>query len=145
MCEVATPGQGARHPEQELANRVLEDLNRSGLLTFRPADAHVFHLHSDYGYPIPTLDRDEALAACCPPCRKTHLSRGRFGAWKYEVLWTLRHAASAVNRSCRGAGGDLDQSGEGECRRSRPIDGTPRILSFGHHCPVLGPVPPARL
>ncbi len=102
MCEVATPGQDAMHPEQKLANQVMEDLNQSGLLTFRPADARVFHLHSDYGYPIPTLDRDEALAALLPALQKKNIwSRGRFGAWKYEVAnmdHSVMQGVEVVNR-----------------------------------------------
>jgi len=102
MCEVATPGQGATHPEQKLASQVLEDLNQSGLLSFRPADARVFHLHSDYGYPIPTLDRDEALAALLPGLQKQNIwSRGRFGAWKYEVAnmdHSVMQGVEVVNR-----------------------------------------------
>lgn len=40
----------------------------------------------DHGYPTPHLDRDGALAEALPYLQdKDILSRGRFGAWKYEV------------------------------------------------------------
>jgi len=39
-----------------------------------------------YSYPVPTLGRDKALAAIQPYLEsKSVYSRGRFGAWKYEV------------------------------------------------------------
>nr|RBQ88785.1 hypothetical protein FVER53263_11136 [Fusarium verticillioides] len=40
----------------------------------------------DHGYPTPTLERDAALSEALPYLYdKDILSRGRFGAWKYEV------------------------------------------------------------
>jgi protoporphyrinogen oxidase len=40
----------------------------------------------DYAYPIPTVNRDLALKAIQPYLMKKDVfSRGRFGAWKYEV------------------------------------------------------------
>lgn len=86
LCEVATPGGAAMPSESALAAQVLGDLRRSGLLEFAPEQAHVFHLKADYGYPIPSLDRDAALADLLPALEARHIySRGRFGAWKYEV------------------------------------------------------------
>lgn len=39
-----------------------------------------------YSYPVPTLSRDKALHAIQPFLEgKGIFSRGRFGAWKYEV------------------------------------------------------------
>ena len=41
---------------------------------------------ADYGYPIPGLDRDAALAEILPFFESEIVySRGRFGLWKYEV------------------------------------------------------------
>ncbi|KAK8052579.1 hypothetical protein PG993_003964 [Apiospora rasikravindrae] len=40
----------------------------------------------DHGYPTPSVERDEALARALPYLQDNGiLSRGRFGAWKYEV------------------------------------------------------------
>jgi len=40
----------------------------------------------DYGYPVPTLRRDEALQLLIPWLESQGIaSRGRFGGWKYEV------------------------------------------------------------
>jgi hypothetical protein len=39
-----------------------------------------------YSYPIPTLDRDRALAVLQPALMAQGIySRGRFGAWRYEI------------------------------------------------------------
>ena len=47
-------------------------------------DTHV--IERDYTYPIPGLERDAALAAVHPFLEsKSIYSRGRFGAWRYEV------------------------------------------------------------
>ena len=41
---------------------------------------------ADYGYPVPTLQRDNALRAIQPRLEEKDIySRGRFGGWKYEV------------------------------------------------------------
>lgn len=40
----------------------------------------------EYGYPIPTLDRDALLRTIQPFLLDNHVySRGRYGAWKYEI------------------------------------------------------------
>lgn len=61
-------------------------LVRAGLL---PAEASVvsrFHRVLPHGYPVPTLGRDDALARIHPRIEARGVwSRGRFGAWRYEV------------------------------------------------------------
>jgi UDP-galactopyranose mutase len=91
MTEVASSPW--RPLEQEgLVDRVDGALRRVGLV---PPDApiataHVEHL--EYGYPVPTRDRDAALGVI-QPWLMAHgvLSRGRFGAWRYE-LGNMDHA-----------------------------------------------------
>jgi UDP-galactopyranose mutase len=47
-------------------------------------DTHV--IDRDYTYPIPSLERDKALATIHPWLESQNIfSRGRFGAWRYEV------------------------------------------------------------
>ncbi|MEJ7811404.1 MAG: FAD-dependent oxidoreductase [Gemmatimonadaceae bacterium] len=47
-------------------------------------DTHV--IERDYTYPIPSLERDEALRVVHPYLESQDIySRGRFGAWRYEV------------------------------------------------------------
>lgn len=46
----------------------------------------VWHRRLEYGYPTPSLGRDEALARLMPELEAHRIfSRGRFGGWKYEV------------------------------------------------------------
>jgi hypothetical protein len=45
-----------------------------------------WHRREEYGYPTPFLRRDEVLAGVLPGLEEREIfSRGRFGAWKYEV------------------------------------------------------------
>jgi len=45
-----------------------------------------FHYQAPYGYPVPTIERDAILGEVQPELERLGLfSRGRFGAWKYEV------------------------------------------------------------
>jgi UDP-galactopyranose mutase len=47
-------------------------------------DAHL--ISRDYTYPTPSLERDAALATIQPWLESVGISsRGRFGAWRYEV------------------------------------------------------------
>lgn len=46
----------------------------------------IYSRRFDHGYPTPSLQRDAALAEALPYLKgKDILSRGRFGAWTYEV------------------------------------------------------------
>jgi protoporphyrinogen oxidase len=53
------------------------------------ADSHVvgvWHRREEHGYPTPFLGRDEVLGCLLPELERHRVfSRGRFGAWKYEV------------------------------------------------------------
>jgi hypothetical protein len=45
-----------------------------------------FHTRLEHGYPTPFIGRDQLLQKIQPVLRDRNvLSRGRFGAWKYEV------------------------------------------------------------
>ncbi len=60
-----------------------------------PPDAAVASVHIEhlpYGYPVPTVGRDEALQVIQPWLMdRGVLARGRFGAWRYE-LGNMDHA-----------------------------------------------------
>lgn len=64
----------------------LQGLLDTGLLHDRGSVHHVWHRRLEHGYPTPTLGRDEALSQILPALEaRAVYSRGRFGAWKYEV------------------------------------------------------------
>jgi protoporphyrinogen oxidase len=59
--------------------RMISEADRADIV-----DVHV--IERDYTYPIPSLERDGALAALHPFLESKDIySRGRFGAWRYEV------------------------------------------------------------
>jgi protoporphyrinogen oxidase len=67
-------------------------------------DTHV--IERDYTYPIPSLERDDALQVLHPWLESQDIySRGRFGAWRYEV-GNMDHSVAQgvewVNRFVRG-------------------------------------------
>jgi protoporphyrinogen oxidase len=70
----------------DIVERVVGAYRSEGLV---PADAAVasrFHHVASPGYPTPTLSRDAALAELHPALEKLGIySRGRFGAWRYEI------------------------------------------------------------
>jgi len=82
VCETAhRPVDGAR-----IGADVVAALRADGLV---PAGARVrslWHRREEHGYPTPFLGRDAVLDRLLPAL-ETHrvFSRGRFGAWKYEV------------------------------------------------------------
>jgi protoporphyrinogen oxidase len=60
-----------------LAAKLIEDANQV---------SHTWLHRVEYGYPTPTPDRDAILNFLLPDLAKVGvLSRGRFGAWRYEV------------------------------------------------------------
>jgi len=59
--------------------KIITDADRNLIET-----THV--IQAEYAYPIPTLERDKALGVILPYLEaKGIFSRGRFGAWKYEI------------------------------------------------------------
>ncbi len=85
MCEVS---ESPAKPVE--ATTIVEEAIRGAVATrlIRRADdvIHVYHARLPYGYPTPSLGRDAALGYLLPRLAERGLySRGRFGAWKYEV------------------------------------------------------------
>lgn len=71
-------------------DRVLEDVIQGAintrLIENREDVMHTFSIRLEHGYPTPSLRRDEALGALFPALEERGVySRGRFGAWTYEV------------------------------------------------------------
>lgn len=69
-----------------IVERVVAGLRHVGVLAPEDEVAHTWRLSVDKTYPVPTLGRDEALASI-EPWLASHgiASRGRFGAWRYEI------------------------------------------------------------
>jgi protoporphyrinogen oxidase len=75
------PVNAARLAEDTIAGALA-----SGLIESRAQVASVWSHRVEYGYPTPSLDRDAQLSLVVPALEaKDIFSRGRFGAWKYEV------------------------------------------------------------
>jgi protoporphyrinogen oxidase len=76
-----------------LEQDVVDALISTGMID---ADVPIVSLHTidiEYAYPIPTLERDEALAVVQPWLMERGIySRGRFGSWRYEI-GNMDHAA----------------------------------------------------
>jgi UDP-galactopyranose mutase len=73
-------------PREGLEERVEAGLRAVGLVEGRPPVASLHVEDIDYAYPVPTLERDRALAEIQPwLAQQGILSRGRFGSWLYEV------------------------------------------------------------
>lgn len=87
MCEMSIP-LGQTVEVEKLYEQMLAGLMRSKILdeSDRARIVSRYHRLVRYSYPIPTLDRDRGLAVLQPELMKQGIySRGRFGAWRYEI------------------------------------------------------------
>lgn len=85
MAEVSEsahrPVDGSR-----VAGDTVRGLVATGLIRSEADVHHVWHRRLEYGYPIPSLQRDRGLGGIQTTLAARDVySRGRFGAWKYEV------------------------------------------------------------
>ncbi|HVI07315.1 MAG TPA: FAD-dependent oxidoreductase [Candidatus Binatia bacterium] len=87
MCEVSYK-VGESPDVASITDQILNGLIRSGMLEEGDQKRLVsrYHRKVPYSYPIPTLGRDQALSVLQPELLKKNIySRGRFGAWRYEI------------------------------------------------------------
>lgn len=85
MCEVS---ESAYRPvaHDSLVADVVGALRASGLLPDDHEVVSTWQFRTQYGYPVPGVDRDAILADMIPMLERHDVySRGRFGMWKYEV------------------------------------------------------------
>lgn len=69
-----------------LAERVEAGLRAGGVVAGRPKVASMHVVDIPYAYPVPTINRDRALSTIQPWLMINDIfSRGRFGAWRYEI------------------------------------------------------------
>lgn len=85
MAEVSeSPAKPVDHAR--IAEQVVQGMLNTKLVADRGDIIDFFHTRLEHGYPTPSLRRDEALARLLPLLAERGVySRGRFGAWKYEV------------------------------------------------------------
>lgn len=105
LCEISRK-QGDTADTRSLVDPTLEGLRSIGLVDVNPDNAHFHLMRTDYGYPIPTLDRDKILNEVLPELEALNIrSRGRFGGWKYEVAnmdHSIMQGVEAVNAILHG-------------------------------------------
>jgi protoporphyrinogen oxidase len=82
-----TSESSVKHVNRE---KLLEDtivgLLNTGLITSRDQVVSTWHYVAEHGYPTPSLERNALLKRIEPALAKAGISsRGRFGAWRYEV------------------------------------------------------------
>ena len=71
---------------QSLVHNTIQGLLNTRLIKSEHEVASTWTYRAKYGYPTPGLDRDKVLAQILPTLESRDIySRGRFGAWKYEV------------------------------------------------------------
>jgi hypothetical protein len=74
--------------KSSIVDETVQGLVNSGLLSEKELSSIIsrYVIDVSYSYPVPTLGRDAALKMIQPFLEsKSVYSRGRFGAWKYEV------------------------------------------------------------
>jgi protoporphyrinogen oxidase len=108
MCEMSFRSGESPDPQLVL-DRVIAGLIRAKMLdeSDRGRIVSRYHRTVAYSYPIPTLGRDRALALLQPALlEKGIYSRGRFGAWRYEI-GNMDHSVmmgvEAINHALAGA------------------------------------------
>ncbi len=90
-----------------VVDAVIAGFRRAGLIEADTRIASRWHRRLPYGYPTPWLGRDAVLDQVQPALESAGiLSRGRFGAWKYEVSnqdHSAMQGVEAVDRLVAGA------------------------------------------
>lgn len=85
MVEVSESAQKPVNRDT-IIEETIQGLLNTKLIADRDAVHHTWYRRLEHGYPTPSLRRDEALNRLLPAfSERDVLSRGRFGAWKYEV------------------------------------------------------------
>ncbi len=85
MAEVS---ESSHHPVDATAvtDEVIQGLKATGTIDRAQQITHTWHHRVEYGYPTPTRNRNAVLQRLLPALyARDILSRGRFGAWQYEV------------------------------------------------------------
>lgn len=85
LCETAYSNY-KKENKSSIIQRTIDGLKNAKLLSGKEKILSTYLIDVDYAYPIPTLSRDDALSKIQPFLMENNIySRGRFGAWKYEI------------------------------------------------------------
>ena len=105
LCEISRPAGDTTRTE-DLVAPTLQGLREAGLIDIEPGKEHLYLMRAEFGYPIPTLERDDILNDVLPGLEALGISsRGRFGGWKYEVAnmdHSIMQGVEAVERLLQG-------------------------------------------
>ncbi|WP_158615374.1 NAD(P)/FAD-dependent oxidoreductase [Acidipila sp. EB88] len=87
LCEVSEPGSVPARSAEALRAEVQQSLVRMGLLGKANTEViSTWEYTIEHGYPVPFLGRDTLLSEVQPLLESAGVySRGRFGAWRYEI------------------------------------------------------------
>jgi UDP-galactopyranose mutase len=114
-CLMAETSFSGHKPEQldKLMDRTVDGLINTGMLdqAERCQIRSQWEMPVEYGYPVPTLERDQALRALLPALEEMGIfSRGRFGGWKYEVSNMDHSVMQGVEWAERMVRGDAERT-----------------------------------
>ena len=85
MCEVSE-SQVKKVDASTVVEDVIQGALNTGLIRDRSSIDHTWHRFEKKTYPTPSITRDEYLITLQAQLKNNNIySRGRFGAWKYEV------------------------------------------------------------
>lgn len=86
LCETSLAPESGAPDLGALTEQTRSGLIATGILSARDAVVSTWNTWLEHGYPTPFLGRDSVLRIVLPALRSAGiLSRGRFGAWIYEV------------------------------------------------------------
>jgi protoporphyrinogen oxidase len=92
--------------QRSLVQETIDGLLNTRLIKSKDEVVSIWTHRAKYGYPTPGLGRDSALRQILPALESEQIySRGRFGAWKYEVSnqdHSFMQGLEIVERLCRG-------------------------------------------
>ncbi len=100
MLEVSESGEKPVD-HASIREEVIKGLLNTKLVRSREDIVDVWYHFESYGYPTPSLNRDNSLRVLRDLEAQGIFSRGRFGAWKYEVAnqdHTFMQGVEAVNK-----------------------------------------------
>jgi protoporphyrinogen oxidase len=107
MFEVSESADHKPVNKETIVEETIQGAINVGLLDPKNEIVSVFYIRLEKGYPTPHLNRDKVLNEALPWLKEKDVwSRGRFGAWKYEVAnqdHSMMQGVEAVDSMLYGA------------------------------------------